>query len=136
MVRLVRKPGNRFQLVQRAAGMAQRAAGNHRHDDARRGGQRRRDQAGFVAHAAGGMLVDFDARDRRQIDMFPGTHHALGQRADFAVGHAGEKHGHQERGHLIVGNSPVGITVNEIRDFFRGQFFAVPLPVDQVDSSH
>ena len=49
--------GNGLQLVQRAAGVSQRAAGHLGDDHARRRGQRRRDQAGLVAHAAGGMLV-------------------------------------------------------------------------------
>ena len=47
------KARNRFQFVQRAAGVAQRAPGNHGHDHARRCGNGGRDQAGFVADAAG-----------------------------------------------------------------------------------
>ena len=128
--------GNGFELIQRAAGVAQRAAGNHGNDDARGRGQRRRDQAGFVAHAAGGVLVDFNARDGGEVDCFAGLHHALGEGADFAVGHAGEKHGHKEGGGLIVGNGTVGITVYDVGDLFGGQFFAVPFPVNQVDSAH
>ena len=34
----------------------------------------------------------------------PDCSHAVGEGADFAVGHAGEKDGHQERGSLIVGD--------------------------------
>ena len=79
MVRSVRKPGNRFQFVERAAGMAQRAARNHRHDDARRRGNRSCDQAGLVADAAGRVLIDFDTRNRRQVQRFAGAHHRFGQ---------------------------------------------------------
>jgi len=62
--------------------------------------------------------------------------HARGEGADFPVGHAGEKHGHKERGGLIVGDGTVGITVYHEGDLFGGQFFAVPFPVNQVDSAH
>ena len=96
----------------------------------------RRNQAGFIAHAAGRMFVHLHAGNRRQVDGFAGLHHPLGQRADFAVGHAGEKYRHEERGHLIIGDGSAGITVNEESDFVRGQLFAVPLAMDQVDSSH
>ena len=40
-----------------------------------------------------------------KIDGLAGLDHALGQRADLAVRHAGEKHGHQERGNLIIGDA-------------------------------
>ena len=66
MVRFGAEPGNGFQLVQRAAGMAQRAPRNHRDHHARRRRQRRRDQAGLVSHAAGGMFIHLNARDRRR----------------------------------------------------------------------
>jgi hypothetical protein len=53
--------GDGLEFVERAAGVTQRAAGDHRHHDARRRGQRSRDQAGLVADAAGGVLVHLDA---------------------------------------------------------------------------
>ena len=86
--------GNGFEFIERAAGVAQGAAGNHRHDDAGGRGERRRNQTGFVADAAGRVLIDFKARDRRKIHLFAGLHHAFGEDADFAVGHAGEKYRH------------------------------------------
>ena len=55
--------GNGFELVERAAGVAKTAAGNHGDDDARRGRDGRADQAGLIADAAGRMLVDLDAGD-------------------------------------------------------------------------
>jgi hypothetical protein len=61
------KSGNRFELVQRPAGVAQRAARNHRHHDTGRGRHGRRDEAGFIAHAAGRMLIHFQAGHRRQV---------------------------------------------------------------------
>ena len=61
------KAGDRFQLVERAAGMAQSAAGDHRHDHARRRRDRSGDQTGLIADAAGGMLIHLDAGNGRQI---------------------------------------------------------------------
>ena len=37
---------------------------------------------------------------------------------------------------LIIRDGSAGITVNEESDFVRRKFFAVPLAMDQVDSSH
>ena len=54
--------GDRLELVERAAGVAQPAARDHRHRHARRRGDRRQDQRGLVADAAGAVLVDLQAR--------------------------------------------------------------------------
>ena len=62
--------GNGLQLIQRAAGMAERAAGHHRNDDARRRGQWRDNEAGLIADAAGGVLVDLHAGDIGEIHGF------------------------------------------------------------------
>ena len=119
-VRLVRKPGNRFQLVQRAAGVAQGAPRDHRNHHARRGRQRRRNQTGLIAHAAGGMLVHLHAGHRGEVDGFAGLDHALGKGADFAVRHSRMKYSHEKRRHLIIRDAAVGIAVNEEGDFFYG----------------
>ena len=55
-----------------------RAARNHRYYHTGRGSQWGGDQAGFIAHATSGMLVDFNARDGGKVDMFPGSHHPFG----------------------------------------------------------
>ena len=110
---------NRFQFIQRAAGMPERAARHHRHHDSRGRGQRRHDEAGLVAHAAGGMFVHFDARNARKIDGVAGMQHALRQAADLAVSHPREVDGHQERRHLVVGNLTVGVSVYQELDLFR-----------------
>ena len=58
---LGRVTGNAVQLVQRAAGMAQAAARDHRHIRAARRHHRRQHQAHLVADAAGRMLVEHGA---------------------------------------------------------------------------
>src|SRR6185437_9201178 len=47
-----------FELVERSAGVAERAAGHHRHRDADRGDERRENERHFITDAAGRMLVD------------------------------------------------------------------------------
>jgi len=63
--------------------MTQAAAGDHRDQDA--GGRHywRDNQAGLVAHAAGGVLVHFDARDTRQVQGYPGAHDQVGEIGNF-----------------------------------------------------
>ena len=53
-----RVAGDRVELVQRAAGVAEPAAGDHRHRAAAGGEDRGEDQRHLVAHAAGRVLVD------------------------------------------------------------------------------
>ena len=52
------EPGNGFELVECAAGMAEAAAGHHRHGRAARGDERRQDERRLVADAAGAVFVD------------------------------------------------------------------------------
>jgi len=111
--------GNRLELVQRTAGVPQTAAGNHRHHDARGRRDRGADQAGLVPHPARRMLVDFDARDIVQIQNLSGRHHDLGKRAQLTIRHAGEIRGHQERGHLVIGNVASGVPIDQVLDFFH-----------------
>ena len=102
------RPGTDSELVERAAGVA-RARGpdiiGHYHARGCRTAARD-DQAGLVAHAAGGVLVHLHAgtrrRDppcRRSADM-----HSVSA-ADLAVGHAREvaRPSRNDR-HLVIGN--------------------------------
>ena len=57
--------GDGLQLVEGAAGVAQAAAGQHRHLDPAGGDQRGDDEADLVADAAGAVLVDLRAGHRR-----------------------------------------------------------------------
>ena len=62
---------NRFQLVQRAAGVPERAARHHRHHDSRGRRQRRHDEAGLIAHAAGGVFVHLHAGNAERSTVSP-----------------------------------------------------------------
>ena len=118
MVRSVRKPGMDSSLSSVPPVWPSPRPEIIGHDHARRGRQRRRDQAGFVAHAAGRMLVHLDAGNGAKIHGFAGADHALGQRAHLPVRHSGKEYGHQEGGHLIIRNFIPVIAVHE-----RGNFF-------------
>ena len=63
--RRTRKPGDRLQLVQCAAGVAEAAAGQLRHRGAARRHQRRQRQSDLVADPAGGVLVHGGPATRR-----------------------------------------------------------------------
>ena len=57
--------GNAFEFVERAAGDAEAAAGDHRHPDIVAGEQGREDERDLVADAAGGVFVDLRRRTLR-----------------------------------------------------------------------
>ncbi len=59
--------GDRLELVERAAGVAQPAAGQLRHGDAAGGDQRRERQRDLVADAAGGVLVGGRPAERGEV---------------------------------------------------------------------
>ena len=84
-------PRDRLQLVQRAAGVAESAAGQLRHRDAARGHQRRQRQSDLVADPAGRVLVRGGPGDRRQVEPLARGDHRRGPPGELAPGsgHAG-----------------------------------------------
>ena len=104
IVRSIAEAGNRFELVERAAGVAETAARHLRHDDAARRGDRREDDRDLVADAAGAVLADLDAGNVREVDALAGSHHRVGEPAGLLVGHAAQDDRHQQRRRLVVGD--------------------------------
>ena len=100
--------GNRLELVERAAGVAEAAAGHHRHDDAARGDERRQDQRRLVADAAGAVLVDLDARNAETGRRAARAHHRVGQPGGLLRRHAAEDDRHQQGRGLVIGHGAVG----------------------------
>ena len=72
--------GDRVELVERAAGMAEPAAGDHRHDAAAGGDDRRQHQRDVVADAAGRMLVEHRPVGLRPVEHVAGIAHGKRQR--------------------------------------------------------
>ena len=131
------KSGDRFELVERAAGVAEPAAGHHRHDRAARGRQRREDERDLVADAAGRVLVD---RRRRRT---PTDRAAVPDRTiasvsvdGFVERHAAQHDRHQQRGDLIVGPRSVGRAGDERADRVGVERAAVALLADEIDRAH
>ena len=77
--------GDAFELVQCAAGMAERAPAEHGDAQARSGGDGRNQKGGLVADAAGRVLVHRGTRGAAtgraaQIELHAGGAHGLGER--------------------------------------------------------
>ena len=128
--------GNRLELVERAAGRAEAAAGDHRHLQVAAGQERREDQRDFVADAAGGMLVDLRRFVCRPLKRRTGTEHVLGERGRFRHRHAAQIDGHCPGGHLVVVDVTLHVGVDDRADLEIGEFFAVAFFRDQVDDVH
>ena len=112
----VRPPaGDRLQLVERAAGVAEAAAGELRHRDAERRDERRERQGDLVADAAGGVLVDRRPAEPLERHPLPGVDHREGEVADLPPVHAVQQHRHRPGGHLLVGDDAARVRVHSQR---------------------
>ena len=72
--------GNRLELVERAAGVAQPASRHHRDRHAARREHRRQQQRRLVSHAAGGVLVHQRPLEAVPVEPVARVEHGLGQR--------------------------------------------------------
>src|SRR6185312_7960811 len=87
--------GNRFELVERSAGMAEPAAADHWNEHALAaerdvetgcGNHRRDNERCFVANASRGVLINFAAAQRREIEHLPGVQHSVGKCGELGGG--------------------------------------------------
>ncbi len=131
--------GQGFELVQRAAGVAQAAAADHGHDDAcgRPGGSHhgRQDEAELVAHAAGAVLVEHRAAEAAQRGAAPvqhaaGLRHGLGQGRGLGAVHAAPDDGHGQGSGLAVAPGTIHQPADEVLDLCGAQRAAVALAAD------
>ena len=106
--------GDRLQLVERPAGVAEAAPGQLDHLHAEGGGERAHDQGGAVGHAAGGVLVDRRPAEPGQVEPVAGGDHGLGQGLGLGPGEPAQVPGHQERRHLVVGQLLAGVGEHEV----------------------
>ena len=130
------KAGDGFELVERAAGRAEAAAGDHRHLQVAAGQQRRERQRNLVADAARRMLVDLWRLAGGPLERDAGVEHVLGERGDFGDRHAAQVHGHRPGRHLVVGHVAADVARDERTDFVFGQLAAVALFRDEADDVH
>ena len=141
--------GDGFELVERAAGVAEAAAGDHRDADAGDSGGRGCGEAGggedggdeergLVADAAGGVLVDGEGVEGGGVEDLAGVAHGGGEGGELAGVEAALEDGHEERCYLGVGDelffgSAVDDGADEGLDFGVGEGVAVALAKDDVN---
>ncbi len=99
-----RESGDALQLVERAPGVSQAPAADHRHHRPAGGHHRCQRDADLVAHPPGGVLVNLGPGHLGEIEHVSRVQHGLGPRSQLTVVEAVEIHGHQQSGHLVVGD--------------------------------
>src|SRR5579864_5067197 len=65
------------------------------------------EEGGFVAYAAGGVLVDGEGVEGGGVEDFAGDAHGCGEVGELLWREAAEEDGHEERGGLGVGDAAV-----------------------------
>jgi hypothetical protein len=134
-VGLGRVAGDGVELVERAPGMAEAAAGDHR-DVGAAGGQRRAEhERDVVADATGGVLV------HHRAGQVPGegiarVAHGLGQRHALRGVHAAEEDGHGEGGDLALGDAARGQALDHEADLGGREGSSVALGGDHLLGEH
>ncbi len=114
------KPGNGFEFVERASGVAQSAAADHGDEEASGSDQRSQHERGLVADAAGGMLVHLFCGQEAEIENFAGVQHGMRERGGFFASHSAQYDGHEPCGHLVIRNAALRAPIDEVSDFSGG----------------
>ena len=128
--------GDAFQFVERAAGDAEAAAGDHGHPQIIAREERREDERDFVADAAGAVFIDLGRRAGGIREHASAVHHRAGERAGFGGGHAAEEDGHGEGAGLVVGDFAGGVAADEGGNFGGVEFRAVAFALDESGDVH
>jgi len=127
--------GDRLQLVERATRETESTPAHLRDRQATRRDERRDHERRLVADAAGGVLVH-DAAEPPQVEALARRDHRCGQLGGLTHVHAPPDHRHAERGHLVIGDLPVRVAVDEEGDLGRGETLAVALFLDEPGRPH
>lgn len=127
---------NGFEFIERAAGVAEAAAADHRNGEAARCNDGRENERSFIADAAGGMLIHFFPGKIGEIDDFSGIEHGLGERGDLGTIQAAEPSGHEPGSHLVVGNFAARVAGDEEINLLARMFTGIAFFADQVDGAH
>ena len=128
--------GDGLELVERSTRVAQSAPGDHRDRNAAARNQRREHHGELVTHTAGRVLVHARARQMAQLERPAAPQHAFHQRDGLVLGEAAKEDGHEERGHLIVGEPAGGQVAREGVPLFGCDVTAVTLSLDEVAQRH
>ena len=129
------EPGDRLELVQGSARVADAAFGDDGNRQPAGRGDRRGDQRYFVADAAGRVVVHLGFGHCGEVDALPAAEHRRRQRGGFGVVESVARAGHQKGGHLRIGNFRADISVDQPFELFESEFFAIALAADQIYNS-
>jgi hypothetical protein len=130
------KAGNRFELVERAAGGAEAAPRDHRHLQVATGQQRCERERHFIADAAGRVLVDLGYFAGRPLERDARMKHPLGERSNLGHRHAAQEDGHRPSCHLVVVDVAAHVAVDQRGDLEVSELVAVAFFRDKVDDVH
>ena len=132
---LVVVAGHAVELVERAAGVAEAAAGDHRHRAAAGGDDRRQHQRDLVADPAGRVLVEHRAAEVPLQDL-AGVRHRGGQGDALVLLQPAQEHGHRQRADLGVRQRAVGDAVDQEADLLAAERVPVALAADDLRGEH
>jgi len=107
--------------------VAEGASADHGHSHATGRGQWRDEEAGLVAYAAGGVLVDGGLAQPGGRELFSGVARGQGQRARLVEDEPAQPGGHQPGGELFKRNGAVCRAGDEEADLAAVQCAAVAL---------
>ena len=124
--------GDRLELVQRAARVAEAAAADHRHGAAAGRDQGREHERHLVPHPARRVLVEHRRVRARPVQDAAGVAHREGQRDGLLAGEAALEHRHRPGGDLAVGPAAVGDPVDELADLPGAQRLPVAGAADEL----
>ena len=131
------KAGDGFELVERAAAVAQSPAADHGYAQTASRDDGRDHQRRFIANTASGMFVDeLAAVCAGKIEDTAGVEHRFGERGNFGARQATARDRHQPSRHLVIGNPTARVAVDEPSNFFAGKFRGIALAADEIDGAH
>ena len=93
-------------------------------------------QRGFIANAAGRVLINLDTRNCREIHHIAGLSHRHSQVSRLVRGHALIKDGHSKRRSLVIGNITSYITRDKVINFCVGKLASVALLFNHIVHAH
>ena len=132
-VELHLEPGDRLELVERPAGMAEPATGHLPEGDAAGRDDRPHGEGRLVPDTARRVLVDDSPSERgAEVEGVAGADHRVRQRVRLAPGETLEVDGHAPRSHLVIGNVAARVAEDELRHLLPGELLAVSLALDQL----
>ena len=128
--------GDGLEFVQGPSGMPQSSPRNHRHRHSGCGADRRKDQRSLVSDPAGGMLVDLDSGNHREVHDLPGIQHGLEQPESLIHRKPVDENRHQQGGCLIVRDFTSGKPINKKIQFCLAQRLSVAFLADDLGNLH